>query len=155
MKQSLLNSILILICMIGYALALKLFSAETSGTYLYYVIFGLGAMISTWRLQSDRSGWQTFGLSTLAIVISVAGYGGWILFNTFLIIDGPIPTLVLALEQATDQKSTAAVQRFIDSPALFAANTAVVLFIFGMVITIATRVTGYIWQRKQEKLRLV
>ena len=151
MKQSLLNGILILICMIGYALVLKLFSAETSGTYLYYVIFGLGAMISTWRLHSSRSGWQAFGLSTLSIVISTAGYAGWILFNIFVIIDGPIPTLVLALEQATNQQTTDAVQRYIDSPELFAANTAVVLFILGLVITIFTSVAGTVWQRKQEK----
>ncbi len=135
--------------MITYAVLLIMAGADSGATIIgYYLIFA-GSILELARrhniaCDSRNTPYDQFKFASWAAAIAAAFYSLWVVFNSRVLIGGPIPTLI---EQRDALQSSAAagnnvseqlvaVQSYIDSPERFAANVWVTLVIFGVLLAV-------------------
>ena len=147
MKSALITAAITAMLMVVFALILKVLDAPTRGTALYYVIFAAGVAVNTAHLLQKQQGWQKYAGIAVMPPLAAFGYACWVVFNTKVLIGGPIPSLLLSLEQAKTPEKIASIQRYVDSPELFAANIGVVMTLLGIIVIVAVVPGWAIWRR--------
>ena len=143
--------------MVIYAIILKIINQQSGpSTIGYYIVFPLALIAAVFFARTavaDRL--YTVGLvmsGVLAAFVGSAFYNVWVVINTRFIVGGPIPQLVVThedyLARATAgedvARELAALERFMESPELFAFNVFVRLFVlFAPVAVIAALVMRF------------
>jgi len=140
------NGFFIALAMLFYALILKLIGQQTGITTIgYYLLFVVGIITFVRQYIKKNTGVTFINQSGHLLLLSAFSslfYSVWVVFNSRIIINGPIPNLVASLKtlrarEAAGEDVTEAIAttiRFIDNPEIFAANVGTMLLLVGLLI---------------------
>jgi len=144
-------------------IVLKLLGHESGGiTILYYLIYPV--VLPTWAvIAAKRHPTPLRFLSLLwtgliAVVSGSALYSLWVIFNTRVLIGGPIPTLVEAMADVERRRAageivtrTRTLELSMESPELFALMVTIQLSVWGLLFMLVAATLGHmIGKRKAD-----